>query len=81
MEKRLATLVQTTNPRVIGQVINSKANADLLLWLHSVSRELIDVTITERVYYILNGKPEFTCHNGNKKPLIQKQNHMDFATI
>lgn len=75
----LKNLVETTNARVLGQVLNSKCNQQLKDYVLSESKELEKVSIKERVYYLLNGKPNFLCNHGSKKTFNAKTNDYGFC--
>jgi hypothetical protein len=75
----LKKLVETTNPRVLGQVINKKDNKHLKEWLLEETSILENVTIKERVAYILLGKPNVICVHGKKKTFNPKINNYGFC--
>lgn len=76
----LKNLVDTTNTRVLGQVLSSKKNAELMEWVLQESNLLpTDSSIKERVFYILNNKPEVFCVNGNKKTFNAKKQKYGFC--
>lgn len=63
----LSLLFNSINPRVFGQVIKSKVNINLYNWVIAETADLVDVTIKERVFYLLNGRPQINCKYGKKK--------------
>lgn len=71
MIERLKETVKNTNPRVLGQVLKSK-HKDLYDWIMQETKILDNVTIKERVWYLINDKPEFICEKGNKKTFNPK---------
>jgi len=70
MIEKLRTIVEQSNPRVLGQVVKSKSHPGLYEWVLSETSIFPEnTTVTERVYYILNGKPNPFCPSGEKKRL------------
>lgn len=73
MMQRLQHLVDTVNPRVLGQVL--KSQPDLWAWVCESTPELADnVTVRERVTFLLMGKPDRTCKY-NKTRTFSKTRH------
>jgi hypothetical protein len=73
MITKLSLLVDNINSRVFGQVIKSKANIDLYNWVMEETTNLVNVTIKERVYYLLNNRPDPVCGYGKKKTFSIKK--------
>jgi hypothetical protein len=66
MINQLKELVKNTNTRVLSQVIKSQKNIVLYNWILVETNILPNNSSTkERIYYILHGKPELKCKNGN----------------
>ena len=69
MLSELKALVEITPKTVIGQVLKSKKHKDLLFWLNNETTELGVTTIAEKVYFVINGKPNPICEHGCKRTL------------
>ena len=64
----LKSIVSTTNSRVIGQVVTSKANRNLREWILAQTQQLPNnVTMIERVHVILDTSLQPFCSYGNKQ--------------
>lgn len=72
MLNELHKLVNDTHTRVLGQVLTSKKNKELFDWIMDETKMLENVTIKERVWYLLKGKPNIICLEGNKKTFNPK---------
>jgi len=79
MLQQLKDIVSKTKPRALGVVLSSKINLSLYNWLIDETSELSNVTIVERVYYLLNGKPNAYCTVGNKKTFKPKTKQYGFC--
>lgn len=79
MINTLRRLVETTNPRVLGQIINKKDNTELKEWIFNETAILENVTIKERVAYLLLNKPEVICVHGKKKTFNPKTTSYGFC--
>jgi len=80
MLDQLKFIVDNTNERVLGQVLSSRKNKELLTWIMDESIQLVDVTLKERVWFLLNGKPDVICDLGKKKtfnPVLKKYGFCD----
>jgi len=67
MLEKLQELVNNTHTRAVSQVLLSKKNTDLYQWVLKESNILPTCSIKEKIYFVLNGKPEIICHNGKKR--------------
>lgn len=65
MKKLLKNIVDTTNSRVLGQVLKSKKNEKVLKWILD-GTTTIDGSITEKAYVMLNNVNPFCEITGNK---------------
>lgn len=79
MITKLSLLFDNINSRVFGQVIKSKANIDLYNWVMEETTNLVNVTIKERVYYLLNNRPDPVCGYGKKKTFSIKKQEYGFC--
>jgi hypothetical protein len=80
MLNELKNMVDTTNPNVIGQVLKKRTNMHLYQWVLSESETLgPDVTIVERIYYLLQEKPSIICENNNRRTFSQKKKTYGFC--
>jgi len=79
MKDELRQLIDNTNSRVFGQILSGAKYSDLLSWVLEESKELSEVTLKERAWYILNDKPQFTCIEGNKKTFNPKTKSYGFC--
>ena len=79
MLHELQELITNTNSRVIGQVLKNKTNIELHKWVMSESALLVDCTMKERIYYILNKKPNPVCKEGNKMTFNTKTHQYGFC--
>ena len=68
-----------TNTRVLGQVLLSKKNKELFNWILDETKNLTNVTIKERVNYLLLKKPNLICKNGNIKKFVPRSNQYGFC--
>ncbi len=68
MLDQLKQIVDSTPSRALGIKVKSKKN--LYEWILANTTSLIDVTISERIYYLLLGSPNIICKNGNKQKFI-----------
>lgn len=76
----LKQIVKDTNTRVLGQVLLSKKHSELLTWIMEESKMLdSNITIKERVWYILNGKQNVVCPEGKKKTFNPKTTQYGFC--
>lgn len=76
-EQRLREILQTTSSRASSQKI--KSHARLWSWLLAETQHLGDVTIKERVYWILNGRPDVLCDRGMRKTFSPVKNKYGFC--
>ena len=80
MIEKLQALVDNTKKVVIGQVIKSKVNTSLYEWLCSETNHMRKTeTISTRIQYVLAGKPDLSCKNGNTKQFNIKTNQPKFC--
>lgn len=79
MLEKLKILVEKTNPRVLGQVLKSSNYIELYDWVERETINLPDASIKEKVWYLLNNKPNFICNNGNKKTFNPKKLQYGFC--
>lgn len=79
MIDKLREIVKQTHTRALGQVLQSKKNSDILEWILSESSDLQEVTIKERVWYILNDKPNAVCDFGKRKTFNPKTQKYGFC--
>jgi len=66
MKQSLIDLVNNTNSRVLGQVLKSKTNADILNYIEDTITCDVTATMKEKVYNVINN-PVMICHNNNTK--------------
>lgn len=78
MQDILSELVETVSSRVITQRIRAKY-PDLYAWILSETEALKNVKFVERIWFILNGRPEFICPNGKKKTFNPKKHEYGFC--
>lgn len=80
MIERLKKIVEVTNPRVVGQVLQSRENQEIFNWLMSETTLLPkNTSLKERVFYLLLGKPNIYCNNNNKKTFNVKTKTYGFC--
>jgi len=76
---QLQTIIDSTSSRALGQVICSRKNKELREWLDQNTTELGDVTITEKVWYLITGKPNVFCENNKKRTFRPKTSDYGFC--
>lgn len=79
MINELRNLIDQTNERVVGQVLLSRKNKLLYNWIMAETTVLSEVTIKERVWFLLNGRPNSVCELGNKKTFNPKTKKYGFC--
>lgn len=79
MLNELKSIVDCTSPNVIGQVLKAKINEKLYQWILEETESLGEVRITERIEYLLQGKPEVICELGGRKTFSIKRKEYGFC--
>jgi hypothetical protein len=79
MIQQLRELVNQTNVRVLGQVLKSRVNHELYAWVLTQTADLGEVTVSERVHYLLLGRPEVHCDRGNRRTFSTRRLEYGFC--
>jgi hypothetical protein len=80
MRDILEKLVESTNNRVLGQVLKSKENRLIFDWVMAESNLLPEsASISERVWYLMNNKPNPFCQNGEKRTFRSRDRQYGFC--
>jgi hypothetical protein len=77
--QQLQNLVDQTSPRVLGQVLKGRSHQELYNWILGETSALGDVTVSERVYYLLLGRPDIYCERGQRRTFSTKRHEYGFC--